>query len=313
MSSSTPANAAMRIVRREAPLRALVRAARRDGRRIAFVPTMGALHDGHLALVRRARRLGDLVVVSIFVNPLQFGPREDFARYPRDLRRDAALLREAGAGVLFAPDVAEMYPRPMLSTVDVAPLATTLCGPFRPGHFAGVCVVVLKLLHLVEPDVMVMGQKDAQQATILGRMIDDLSVPTRLVVAPTVRERDGLAMSSRNAYLTAEQRAAAPGLYAALQAGAASVERGETSPARVRQTVRRALGRVPGFVVQYAEVVDREDLQTPRRVEAPVLLALAGHFGATRLIDNVVAAPPRPATSGRGRRARVTAASRRHS
>ncbi len=283
----------LQTVRRVAAVRRVVRAARRDGRRVSFVPTMGALHDGHLALVRRARRLGDLVVVSVFVNPLQFGPREDFSRYPRDLRRDAALLRDAGADVLFAPALDEMYPHPPLTAVDVPALATTLCGPYRPGHFAGVCFVVLKLLHLVEADVMVMGQKDAQQATILGRMLDDLGVPTRLVVAPTVRESDGLAMSSRNAYLTPEQRATAPRLYAALREAAARIAAGESSRARVERHLHRALARVPGFDMQYAQVVDRASLQPPRRIEAPVLVALAGFFGTTRLIDNIVAVPPR--------------------
>lgn len=304
----------MKIVRREAPLRSHLRAARRAGQRVVFVPTMGALHEGHLALVRRARRLGDVIVVSIFVNPLQFGPSEDFARYPRDLVHDAALLRNAGAHVLFAPEVAEIYPEPPLTSVDVAPLSARLCGAFRPGHFAGVCFVVLKLLHLVGPDVLVMGQKDAQQAVILARMIAELNVPTRLVVGPTVREPDGLALSSRNAYLSAADRGAAPRLYAALRVGAARVAAGETSPARTRQAVVRALREVPGFTLQYAEVVDRLTLQTPRRLDAPVLIALAGFFDSTRLIDNVVASPPRAARAGSasaGRRTRAAASPRR--
>jgi pantoate--beta-alanine ligase len=282
----------MRIVRSPRAMHAVARVAHAAGRTLAFVPTMGALHEGHLSLVTRARRLADVVVASVFVNPLQFGPTEDYTRYPRDLRRDSVLLRAAGVDVLFAPSVEEMYPEPPLTKVSVPALSERLCGRVRPGHFDGVCIVVLKLLHIVDPDVLVLGRKDAQQAAIVRRMVADLNVPTRVVVAPTVREPSGLAMSSRNAYLSAEERAVSPGLSRALEHAASEIRAGETNVVRIRAALESALRGLPGFRLQYAEIVRVDTLAPAVSVEEPVLIAAAGFFGATRLIDNVIAHPP---------------------
>ncbi|NOZ95873.1 MAG: pantoate--beta-alanine ligase [Acidobacteria bacterium] len=265
---------------------------RAAGRRVALVPTMGYLHEGHLALVRRARELGDAVWVSIFVNPTQFGPNEDFERYPRDLKRDAALLEAEGVDVLFAPTVEEMYPREPVVKVSFPGLDNVLCGASRPGHFAGVGLVVAKLFNIVEPHVAVFGQKDAQQALLIRRLAADLSFPVEIEVTPTVREPDGLAMSSRNTYLSPTERAAAPVLYRALLAAAGAIAAGERDPAAVEALLRATVGAEPLAGLEYAVCVDAETLGRPERIGRPVLLALAVRFGATRLIDNLPVTPP---------------------
>jgi pantoate--beta-alanine ligase len=253
---------------------------------------MGSLHRGHLSLVHRALELGSAIWASVFVNPTQFGPEEDFERYPRDLERDLELLDEAGADVVFAPSVEEMYPRAPRVTVGFSGLERVLCGVHRPGHFAGVGLVVAKLLHIVEPQVAVFGQKDAQQAQLIRTLVQDLSFAVDIDVAPTVREPDGLAMSSRNAYLTPDQRRAAPVLYRALCAGAGAVAAGERRPDTVCRLIERTVAEESEIRLEYAECVSQHDLATPAQIDHPVLLVLAAHAGATRLIDNLPVTPP---------------------
>jgi pantoate--beta-alanine ligase len=260
----------------------------RAGRRVGFVPTMGFLHEGHLRLLDQARRGADDLVVSVFVNPLQFGPQEDLARYPRDLARDRDLVRDRGAACVFIPDERGMYPVPPATQVVPGDLGRHLCGPWRPGHFEGVLTVVAKLFHLVEPDVAVFGRKDAQQAVMVQRMVQDLNFPVDVVVAPTVREPDGLAMSSRNAYLSPEQRRVAPVLSRGLAAAHAAFLDGVTVAADLIATVRAAVEREALVRLQYVEAVDPVSLAPVDAVRGDTLLALAAHLGTTRLIDNVV-------------------------
>lgn len=277
----------MELVTTIAEARRLRAAAAAAGRSVGLVPTMGFLHDGHLSLVRRARELADEVWVSIFVNPTQFGPGEDLDRYPRDLDRDLGLLEPEGVAVVFAPQVAEMYPRPPLVAIGFGGLETQLCGASRPGHFAGVGLVVAKLLNIVRPEAAVFGQKDAQQAILIRRLAADLDFPVAVHVAPTVREADGLAMSSRNAYLPQAERAAAPVLHRALAAARDAVAAGERDPERVEALLRETIEAEPLARLDYAACVDAETLRRPEEIGGPVLLAVAVRFGATRLIDNM--------------------------
>jgi pantoate--beta-alanine ligase len=272
-------------------MRGWSRKERRAGRTIGFVPTMGSLHAGHLSLAADARARCDRVVASIFVNPAQFGPHEDFARYPRELKRDRRLLGQVGVDVIFAPAERAMYPSESLTRIGVPALQQTLCAPRRPGHFEGVCLIVAKLLHIVEPDELYLGQKDAQQAVILARMVRDLDFAVKVRVLPTVREADGLAMSSRNRYLSKAERAFAPRLHEALQLGRRSVRQGERDPARVIAAIRGTLGG--GDVrIEYVEIVDPDTLAPVTRISREVLIALAVHVGPARLIDNVVVRSP---------------------
>ncbi len=261
---------------------------RRAGRRLGFVPTMGFLHEGHLRLMDRARRAADELVVSVFVNPLQFGPQEDLARYPRDLARDRELARMRGVDCLFVPSSEAMYPTPPLVRVVPGNLARHLCGPWRPGHFEGVLTVVAKLFHIVEPDVAVFGRKDAQQAIIVQRMVSDLSLPLEVVVAPTVREADGLALSSRNTYLTPEERRAAPALSRGLAAAHAAFRTGVSVAAELVAKARRVVEGEPSLRLEYVEAVDPVNLAPVRTATRDTLLALAARLGATRLIDNIL-------------------------
>jgi pantoate--beta-alanine ligase len=270
-----------------AELRELLDAERAGGRRVGFVPTMGYLHDGHASLVRAARRATDVVVVSLFVNPLQFGPGEDLDAYPRDLARDTALAEAAGADLLFTPSVDEMYPRPVLTTVSVAEVSEPLEGAARPGHFAGVATVVAKLLAIVGPCAVYFGEKDFQQVAVVGRMVSDLSLPVDVVAGPTRREPDGLAMSSRNAYLTPDERAAAPVVHRALAAGAALVLAGERDPAAVRALMAQIIEAEPLARLDYAEVVDADSFTVPDPLAGNLRLLAAVRFGRARLIDNV--------------------------
>jgi pantoate--beta-alanine ligase len=278
-------------IRSPARVRALVRAWKRGGDKVAFVPTMGALHAGHLSLLRRAGRSADRVVASVFVNPLQFGPREDYKAYPRSRARDRALLAAGAADVVFAPEAAAFYPEGHVTRVSVGGVGETLEGEARPGHFAGVATVVTKLLNVVEPDVLWLGQKDAQQVAVLARMIEDLDLPVAVRVAPTVRERDGLAMSSRNARLAPAERAQAPALFAALQAGArVLVAAGTAWPRRIERAERamaRGLGSAPLARVDYARVVDPATFRRPGPGAARALLVVAARFPSARLIDNL--------------------------
>lgn len=263
----------------------------RSGHRVAFVPTMGALHKGHLGLVRAALGLGDQVWVSVFVNPTQFGPDEDFDHYPRDLKADAAQLERAGANIVFAPPETVMYPRRPVVAIGFPGLATRLCGASRPGHFAGVGLVVAKLFNIVQPDVALFGQKDAQQALLIKRLTEDLNFPVRISVAPTVREPDGLALSSRNAYLSADQRRAAPVLHRALLAGREMIAGGETDGRTVELAMAEHVAEEPLVELEYAACVDLDTLTTCEHVDGPVLLAVAADLGGARLIDNVLASP----------------------
>jgi pantoate--beta-alanine ligase len=268
-------------------MRKAVAAARQAGRRIGLAPTMGALHAGHARLIEVARSECDFVVVSIFVNPTQFGPDEDFDRYPRAFEADRELCARSGAAAIFAPDVATMYPPGYRTYVDVEGLQDVLCGGSRPGHFRGVCTVVQKLLNIVQPDAAYFGQKDAQQALILTRMVQDLDVPVQMRTVPTIREPDGLAISSRNQYLDADQRRHAPALWQTLQAAQRLIESGERDPAMIERMMHEHLFKVPGARVDYARVVSGDTLHPPQRTQGPILIALAVFFGQTRLIDNL--------------------------
>lgn len=270
-------------------LREQIRAARRQGKRIGFVPTMGYLHEGHLSLVEEAKKRTDFVVMSIFVNPLQFGPSEDFERYPRDLERDSRLAAEAGVDLLFTPSVAEMYPTQVKTTVSVSGVSEPLCGRSRPGHFDGVATVVMKLFQIVQPDEAFFGQKDAQQVAVVEQMVRDLSVPVTIIPCPIVREADGVAMSSRNVYLSPEERKQAAVLYRSLQMAKELLAQ-DKAPAQVRSEMMRLIEAEPLAQIDYIEILNYPDL-TP--VEAAgtgqqILVALAVRFGATRLIDNMI-------------------------
>ncbi|GAB4259360.1 MAG: pantoate--beta-alanine ligase [Deferrisomatales bacterium] len=281
----------MEILERVEDVRAASRRAKARGERVVLVPTMGYLHEGHLTLVRRARELGRFVVVSIFVNPTQFGPQEDLDRYPRDMEGDAARCREEGVDVVFAPTVAEMYPDGYQTYVTVERLSQPLCGASRPGHFRGVATVVAKLFHMVEPDVAVFGEKDFQQLQVIRRMVRDLNMGVEIVGVPTVREPDGLAMSSRNAYLDPDERRRALALSQALDRAQERVAAGERRSEEVLRAVREVLDEA-AVRVDYAELRDPESLEPVERVEGPTLLALAGFVGQTRLIDNRVLRAP---------------------
>ncbi|GAB6933098.1 pantoate--beta-alanine ligase [Calditerricola satsumensis] len=279
----------MKVVKRIDEVRAAVRQARQEGKRIGFVPTMGYLHEGHLSLIDRAREMTDYVVMSIFVNPLQFGPNEDYDRYPRDLERDERMARQRGVDLLFAPDVAEMYPEPIKTTVHVADLSAPLCGASRPGHFDGVATVVLKLFHIVQPDYAFFGLKDAQQVAVVSRMVRDLNVPVTIVPCPIVREADGLAMSSRNVYLSPEERRQATVLYESLQWAKEAVATGLRDWEALKRGVRERIAQKPLAEIDYVDVLAYPDLVPPRGVPGEqVLIAVAVRFGRTRLIDNAL-------------------------
>jgi pantoate--beta-alanine ligase len=268
-------------------LRKLLREERQSGKQIGFVPTMGYLHEGHMALVDRARKENDIVVTSVFVNPLQFGPNEDLDRYPRDLDRDAALLTQHGCDILFAPSVEEMYPKPMLTYVELPDLSRQLCGISRPTHFRGVATVVTKLFNIVQPDRAYFGQKDGQQVAVIRRMVEDLNIPVEIVTVPTVREPDGLAKSSRNVYLSPEERPHATVLYRALQAARAELENGERSAAALAKRMADMISAEPGVRLDYAEAVSLETLERPEKLSGPIMLAVAAYVGKARLIDNL--------------------------
>ncbi|HEY8904060.1 MAG TPA: pantoate--beta-alanine ligase [Chthoniobacterales bacterium] len=272
----------MKVAKTIAAVRTLVR---RAARPVVLVPTMGALHHGHAALIRRARKLAGsdgFVVVSIFVNPTQFGPKEDFSKYPRTLASDKALCREAGADLIFHPEVATMYASDASVFIDECRLSDGLCGASRPGHFRGVCTVVAKLFLIVQPEIAVFGQKDWQQLAVIRRMVRDLDFPVKIVGHPTVREADGLATSSRNRYLTPEERLAAPGIYKALRTAA-----GAKTPAAVLRIATRAITAIPGARIDYIQLVDSETLQPVRNLKRPTTLATAVFLGRARLIDNI--------------------------
>jgi pantoate--beta-alanine ligase len=281
----------MRIIRDIREMQAASRAARIQGSAIGFVPTMGALHEGHLSLVQRARSAASLVVVSIFVNPLQFGAGEDFGQYPRTFEADCARLEAAGVEIVFAPPTEQMYPAGATTVVHVEGLSEKLDGRSRPGHFRGVSTVVAKLFHIVRPDYAVFGQKDAAQVAVLRRMVRDLNMDVELIVAPIVREADGLALSSRNVYLTAEQRQQALVLHRALLQVESCADSGEKRAEKLRSTALAVLATEPAAKLDYFEIIHPDTLEPLEDVSQGALVAVAASFGSTRLIDNLLLPP----------------------
>ena len=277
----------------------LTKEARCAGKLVGFVPTMGALHEGHISLVRAARAQSEVVVVSIFVNPTQFGPKEDFARYPRNLENDSAMLVGEGVQYLFAPAVEDMYPAGASAWVNVEDLCDKLDGGSRPGHFRGVTTVVAQLFNMVQPDLSFFGQKDAAQVAVIRKMVRDLHFDTQIVVCPIVREADGLAMSSRNAYLSPEERKQATVIYRSLRRVETLAEQGEENAARLAAAGREVMAEEPTIRIDYYEVVDPDTLDAVADVGYGALVAAAAYVGRTRLIDNVVIQPKRdPALTG---------------
>jgi pantoate--beta-alanine ligase len=279
----------MKVAKTVESVRRLVKAARSAGRTIGFVPTMGALHIGHVSLIEAAKKKCDFVVVSIFVNPMQFGPKEDFKKYPRPLKADLNICRKAGVNLVFVPTPKTMYPGENLSWVDVEKLSEPLCGKFRPGHFRGVATICAKLFNIVAPDFAFFGQKDAQQAIVIKKMVADLNMPLKIVVCPTVREENGLAMSSRNQYLTAQQKKDAAFIYKSLQKCRQMIKQGGRDTKKIIAEMRKILKQIPSVEIQYISIVDAETLQNIDRVAGKILAAIAVKIGHTRLIDNILA------------------------
>jgi pantoate--beta-alanine ligase len=278
----------MKIVRSIKQMQKASRKIRQNGGSIGFVPTMGALHRGHLSLIRRARKDNNIVVVSIFVNPAQFGAGEDFKKYPRALRQDAALCKKEGVDLIFYPSLKAMYPAGHKTHVNVQHLSDRLCGKFRPGHFRGVTTVVKKLFNIVHPDVAYFGQKDAQQAVIIKKMVRDLNMPLEIKVLPTVREKSGLAMSSRNKYLGQEEKKDAAVLYKALNLVSRLIKRGNRNYQSIIQKARAVISQKKNISLQYISIVNLEDLLPVKKTRGKVLIALAAHIGKVRLIDNII-------------------------
>ena len=281
----------MEIIRRPHLMQQMALSLKRDRTKIAFVPTMGYLHSGHLSLVRRANQLGQVTIVSIFVNPTQFGPSEDFERYPRDLARDSELLKELDADIIFAPDPLDIFPEGFSTYIENTPLGGILCGKSRPGHFKGVTTVVGKLFNLVYPDFAVFGQKDYQQCTLIKRMVRDLNIPVEIVICPTVRESDGLAMSSRNIYLNPEERKAALILQKSLQSLQKLADGGERNAEKLLHAVIETLAKEPLARLDYAHLVDAATLEPLEKLDRKAVALLAVLVGKTRLIDNLLLEP----------------------
>lgn len=276
----------MRVISDVDRMRTCVKKIKREGKTIGFVPTMGYLHEGHLSLMREARKSEDIVVISIFVNPTQFRPGEDYERYPRDMKRDKRLAREVGVDTIFVPTVDQVYPEGYASYVELEKLTEPLCGRFRPGHFRGVTTICCKLFNIVRPDVAYFGQKDAQQAIVIKRMVGDLNMDLKIKVLPIVREEDGLAMSSRNTYLTPKERADALCLYFSLKEAKRMIKAGERDAEKIiRKMMRIIAPRASG--IDYISIVDTRDLKEVKKISGEVLIALAIWIGKTRLIDNV--------------------------
>lgn len=279
----------MKIVETIKQVRQIIALQKKQGKRIGLVPTMGALHQGHLSLIRLAKKHSDFVVVSIFVNPTQFGPNEDYKKYPRDLKKDAVLCKTAESDLIFFPNVKEVYPQGFCTYVNVEKLTEGLCGVSRPGHFRGVATVVCKLFNIVQPDAAVFGQKDAQQLAVIKQMTKDLYLPVKIIGGPIVREADGLAMSSRNAYLTPEERKQAVALYRALKLAEDMVKSGKRKAESVKREMAKLLRRdAPLGEIDYIEIVDNETLKPIKQIQNDTLFAVAVKFPNARLIDNVV-------------------------
>ncbi|MFH1336489.1 MAG: pantoate--beta-alanine ligase [Candidatus Zixiibacteriota bacterium] len=277
----------MKIIRSPKEMQKICGELKRRGKKIGFVPTMGYLHKGHLGLVQIAGRKSDVVVVSLFVNPTQFGPQEDFQRYPRNFKNDRILLEQVGCDYLFTPSVKTMYPEGYLTYVNVEELTTHLEGAVRSGHFRGVTTIVAKLFNIVQPDVAVFGQKDAQQAVVLKKMVDNLNYGIKMIIAPTVREWDGLACSSRNSYLSREERKQARVLYQALQLAKQIIKEGERSVFRIVSKMSKFIDKQPLAEIDYIAITDAKNLELLNKLKGEVLISLAVRFGKTRLIDNM--------------------------
>ncbi len=278
----------MRLIDKIDEMKSLVKEVRGQKKTIGFVPTMGCFHAGHRALIREAKTKTDFVVASIFVNPLQFGVGEDYEEYPRDLSRDLALAEQAGVAAVFAPPVEEMYPRGYATFVEVEKLTARLCGSSRPGHFRGVTTVVAKLFNIVQPDLAFLGQKDAQQAVVLQKMVADLDMNLQIEIVPTVREKDGLAMSSRNSYLDPEERRAAPVLFRSLTAAKKLIESGTRDTELLKEEITRLIRQEPLAGIDYVEILALPDLAGTAYLQGRNLIAVAVFIGRTRLIDNIV-------------------------
>ena len=278
----------MQVVRKIEEMQEISDRLRQEGKRIGFVPTMGYLHEGHLSLVRKAKDLCDSVVVSIFVNPTQFGPGEDFERYPRDEEGDKSKLEQEGVDFLFIPEIRDMYLLGYQTYVDVTEVSKGLCGDFRPGHFRGVATVVAKLFNLVKPHVAIFGEKDYQQLLVIKRMAKDLNFDIEIIPGRTVREEDGIAMSSRNTYLSPEARKKATVLYRSLRKGKELFDSGERDVSTLSQTIRKEIGSEEDVTLQYVEIRDAETLERIERVNRPAAIAVAAIIGSVRLIDNII-------------------------
>lgn len=278
----------MNIIRSVDEMKVLIKDIKRSGKTIGFVPTMGYLHDGHISLVKRARGENDVVVVSVFVNPTQFGPNEDFDSYPRDEERDANLCKEAGCDILFMPTKEDMYRQNYSTYVEVQGLTEGLCGAKRPGHFRGVTTIVTKLFNIVKPDRAYFGQKDAQQLAVIKRMVADLDMDVEVVGCEIVRDADGLALSSRNTYLSEDERKQAPVLYKSLVKAKEAIEKGERVSENIIELIEDTIRDAKDAVIDYVEIVNNETLKPVEKIEEEVLIALAVKIGKTRLIDNMV-------------------------
>jgi pantoate--beta-alanine ligase len=278
----------MKIIRTVKQLRQQLAALRRKGKTIGFVPTMGYFHAGHVSLMKASVKDNDVTVVSLFVNPIQFGPNEDLAKYPRDLKRDSAMACSAGVDILFVPSVEQIYPQPLLTYVEVGGMGDLLCGASRPGHFRGVATVVAKLLNIVQPDEMYLGQKDAQQVEVIKKMVRDLNFSVRIKVCPTLREKDGLALSSRNIYLSPSERQRAPAIYQALCHAGKMVADGVRDTSKINFEIKKLISDGTSDSIIYISCVGLDDFTIARRIKGDTLIAVAARIGSTRLIDNIV-------------------------
>lgn len=278
----------MKIIDNISRMSTFVKMMKKEGKSIGLVPTMGCLHDGHLSLVRTAKKHTDVVVMSIFINPIQFGAGEDFEKYPRDFKRDEELARTAVVDVIFYPSVKEMYPQDYATYINVEGLTGVLCGASRPGHFRGVTTVVAKLFGIVKPDMAYFGQKDAQQALVIKKMVEDLDMDIDIKILPIVREKDGLAMSSRNIYLSQEERACAPVLYQSLRKAELLVNQGERDPKKIIKAMEEMIRPKASARIDYISIVDTEKLKDVKVVSGEAMIALAVFIGKTRLIDNII-------------------------
>jgi len=281
----------MRIFKSAKRIQNHIIALKRSGKKIGFVPTMGYLHKGHLSLIRQARRDNSVVVLSIFVNPAQFGPSEDYERYPRNLKMDLKLARDERVDIVYYPADREMYPENYYTYVNVEVLSDVLCGKFRPGHFKGVATVCTKLFNIIQPDVVYMGQKDAQQAMIIKQMVKDLNMPLKIKILPIIREQDGLAMSSRNEYLSKDEKKQALVIYQALRIAESLFKEGVKNAGKIKSKVKNIILKMPKIKIEYVEIVDLKSLNPIVEIKEPVLLAVAVWINGVRLIDNIILKP----------------------